>query len=187
MNGITSLVSNSNSFSLEPLAPFSLLPELTVTGTLTRQDSNLDIRYALSGDLEAVALPAPTDIPARRHGLWRETCFEFFLGLPGAPGYWEFNLSPAGHWNVYGFTAYRQGMAEEMAIVALPFSLRRRSDSLSLALEFDLTRIIPADRLLEVGITAVVKLRDGQATYWALSHPGREADFHRRDGFVLTI
>ena len=44
--------------------------------------------------------------PRRRDRLWEETCLELFLGEEGSERYWEFNLSPAGHWNVYRFEFY---------------------------------------------------------------------------------
>jgi len=36
-------------------------------------------------------------------------------------------------------------------------------------------------------VAAVVKLRDGRVTYWALSHPGPRPDFHRRDSFLIKL
>jgi len=38
-----------------------------------------------------------------------------------------------------------------------------------------------------VAITAVLQSRDGTCSYWALLHPGPEADFHRREGFALRL
>jgi len=132
-------------------------------------------------------MAGPAEAPGRRHGLWEGTCFELFLGLKDSPRYWEFNLSPAGHWNVYRFESYRQGMVEETAITALPLRVQRREDSLSMALELDLRAIVPAGRALEAAIAAVLKSREDEASYWALTHPGPEADFHRRDGFILEL
>jgi hypothetical protein len=40
---------------------------------------------------------------------------------------------------------------------------------------------------LELAVTAVLEQRNGLISYWALQHGGPEADFHRRDGFVLRI
>jgi hypothetical protein len=137
--------------------------------------------------LAELVIPARADLPAREHGLWEETCFEFFLAVKNSPQYWEFNLSPAGHWNIYCFQAYRQGRQEETAFRSLPFSVQSRPDSLLLVLELDLDRIVPADQALEVAIAAVSKLLDGQATYWALTHPGPQADFHRRDSFIIEL
>jgi len=174
-------------FSLEPFRSTGVLPDLLITGSIARCANTLVIDYRLYGHLERVAIPSPANIPARRHGLWQETCMEFFLGIKNSPGYWEFNLSPAGHWNVYRFSAYRQGMQEEMAFRELPFSVRSRRDSLSLALAFPLGPIVEVGQPLEAGISAVIKDRGGEATLWALIHPGPQADFHRRDGFALEL
>ena len=179
---------NSQRFSLEPFPPACPLPSLKITGHLARCAGTLSISYELQGNLAEVAIYTIAEAPARKHGLWEETCFEFFLAVKDAPGYWEFNLSPGGHWNVYGFQAYRQGMREETAFTSLPFRVQRRPDSLLLSLEVDVESIVRADQTLEAGITAVIKLRDGGgATYWALTHPGSIPDFHRRDGFIIEL
>jgi hypothetical protein len=178
---------NGRSFSLQPFSPIGPPLTIKITGHITLLPRQLAISYDLRGDLAEVMIPAPADIATRRHGLWEETCFEFFLGVKDGPQYWEFNLSPAGHWNVYRFTGYRQGMAEETALTSLPMSVRRASDSLRLALEVDAERIVSADQPLMVGITAVVKLAGGGLTYWALIHPGPQADFHRRDSFLVEL
>ena len=174
-------------FSLQPFSP--LAPPLTIkiTGHIARRRRQLAIRYDLRGDLTELVIPAPAAMPARRHGLWEETCCEFFLGVKDSPGYWEFNLSPDGHWNVYRFTGYRQGMAEETALTPPPMSVRRRPDSLELGLELDVGGIVSADQPLMVGIAAVIELAGTRLTYWALIHPGPEPDFHRRDGFLVEL
>ena len=163
---------NGQDFSLQPFSPIDPPLNFKLTGHIARRSHQLAIRYDLRGDLAELMIPAPADVPARRPGLWEETCCEFFLGVKDAPRYWEFNLSPAGHWNVYRFDGYRQGMAEETALTSLPVSLRRRPDSLQVALELDVEKIVAADQPLVVGIAAVIKLAAGGLTYWALTHPG---------------
>jgi len=177
---------SARSFALAPFFP-DLQPALQITGHLARQGRALDLHYALQGPLSQVAIPAPAAAPARRHGLWQETCFEFFLGVKDNPAYWEFNLSPAGDWNVYRFSGYRQGLIEEPAWTHLPFGVQVRADSLRLDLEVDLAPLQPAGRPLELGLAAVIQLDDGALTYWALSHPGPRPDFHRRDGFLIEL
>jgi hypothetical protein len=174
-------------FSLQPFSPIGPPLTIEITGQIIRRPRQLAIRYDLRGDLSEVIIPAPAALPARRAGLWEETCCEFFLGVKDSPEYWEFNLSPAGHWNVYRFAGYRQGMAEETALTSLPVSVRRGSDSLELGLELDVGGIVAADQPLMVGIAAVIKLTGGELTYWALTHPGPAADFHRRDSFVVEL
>jgi hypothetical protein len=179
---------NDQSFSLQPFPPASPLPDLKITGNIARCSNTLAIRYALLGPLAELVIPAPADMPAHKNTLWEETCFEFFLGIKNSDRYWEFNLSPAGHWNVYRFKAYRQEMQEEPAFTSLRFSVQNHSsDALRLALELNLDTIVPAEQPLEVGISAVIKPVNGKVTYWALTHPGPQADFHRRDSFIIEL
>ncbi|OLP19857.1 hypothetical protein BST81_03215 [Leptolyngbya sp. 'hensonii'] len=173
-------------FSLQPF-PNSTLSGLTLSGSLARSADRLYLQYDLQGALAEMEITPPAAQPERRHQLWETTCFEFFLGLPRSPRYWEFNLSPAGHWNVYYFDSYRQGMQEETGVTWLSFQVQSAPNSLALALNFDLTAIVPPGKKLEVAVTSVIQLRTGQISYWALTHSGPEADFHRRDSFTLMV
>jgi hypothetical protein len=174
----------SRDFVLQPFAA-APLPPVALTGALTRSGPALAIRYALRGPLALLALPSAAVRPARRHALWEETCFELFLAPCDRPEYWEFNLSPAGHWNVFHFDSYRQGMTAAPAWAALPLAVQRRPQELLLSLEFDLSVIIPPDTPLEAAVAAVLQSADGGLSYWALTHHGSRPDFHRRDSFIL--
>jgi hypothetical protein len=176
-----------HSFSLQPFSQDKPLPPITITGAIGRRGQVLALRYELRGPRTDLVIPGPVELPARRHRLWEGTCFEFFLGVKEAPGYWEFNLSPAGHWNAYRFAGYREGMAEEGAITALPFRLRSRPDFLLLSLELDMAGILPAGQALMAGVAAVIQPVGGRATCWALTHCGPQPDFHRRESFILEM
>ena len=178
---------NEHSFSLQPASLVDPLTNLKISGNIKRHVNTLTVRYVLLGKVTVLVIPPPADIPVRKNRLWKETCFEFFLALKDSPRYWEFNLSPAGHWNVYRFAAYRQGMQEEEGFTSLPFSVKKQPDSLRLALELKLDEIVQADQLLEVAISGVIKTSEGGLTYWALTHPGSQPDFHRRDSFILEL
>jgi hypothetical protein len=175
------------SFTLKPFPGETPRLPLKITGTIARRDHIMALHYELRGDLAALVLPQPADQPARRDGLWQETCFEFFIAPRNFPQYWEFNLSPAGHWNVYGFQAYRQGMHAETALTALPFTVIKEPTSLLLTIEVKVAAFIPPDRPLDLAIAAVIKAQDGALTFWALAHPGPRPDFHRRDAFLIEI
>jgi hypothetical protein len=174
-------------FSLLPFPRAGPLPDLKITGSIARCSNTLTIRYALIDPLRELVVPAKAYVPVRKNALWKKTCFEFFLGEKKSDHYWEFNLSPAGHWNVYRFKAYRQEMQEEQAFASLPFCVRRHLDVLQLSLELNPDTIVPAEQPLKVAISAVIKHTDGRKTYWALAHPGPQADFHRRDGFIIEL
>ena len=178
---------NDQSFSLAPFPSTRPLPPVTIDGTIDRRANALAIRYTLLGRLREVVIPEPAAVPLRKNRLWNETCFELFLAVRGVPDYWEFNLSPAGHWNVYRFTSYREGMVEEPAFAVLPLAAESQRQALTLALELDLGKIVPADLTLEVAISAVLRHVDDSITYWALTHRGSQPDFHRRDSFIIAL
>jgi hypothetical protein len=174
-------------FSLLPFPSGDILPDIEITGKISRCVNILTIHYDLHGNMAEVDIPTQVDKPIRKDNLWEATCFEFFLGVKDSERYWEFNLSPSGDWNVYRFDAYRQGMQEEMIFPEIPFNIQKRSDSLLLSLDLDLGRIIPKDRGVEVAISSVIRLTDDRIFYWALAHLGKQADFHDRNGFVLEF
>ncbi|WP_375468681.1 DOMON-like domain-containing protein [uncultured Nostoc sp.] len=178
---------NDQTFSLQPFLSTKSLPNLKIAGNIARNSNQLAICYMLEGGFKEIAIATPSNTRSRKHELWEDTCFEFFVGIKDSARYWEFNLSPAGHWNVYRFNAYRQGMQEETAFTILPFSVQNQADGLALVLEVDLNKIVSAKQEIEVAITTVIKHRDGEVTYWALTHRGAEADFHLRDSFIIEL
>ena len=134
-----------------------------------------------------MAIPAAAEAPRRQDRLWEETCFELFLGAADSGEYWEINLSPSGHWNVYRFDRYREGMREERAFTSLPFDVRRDPEALLLTAEIGIGKIVPEGKDLAVGVAVVIGTIDGEKSHWAPVHPASRPDFHRRDGFALTL
>jgi hypothetical protein len=175
------------SFSLKPFPADGVAANIKITGNIERSAAALSLSYRLRGPLSEVVLCPLSDLPARKTALWKETCFEIFVGTNNSDRYWEFNLSPAGHWNVYRFTSYRQGMQEEHAFKSLPFRVLLLPGALRLSLKIDLERIIHSEQAVEVAISSVVKTADGKTSFWALKHPGPSADFHRREGYLITL
>lgn len=178
---------NGQIFSLLPFPADDLLSDIKIGASVVRRSNTLVVSYVLQGTLTEVVIPEQEGRPIRKNNLWEGTCFEFFLGVKGFDQYWEFNLSPAGHWNVYRFEAYRQGMQEDAAFMSLPLKVRQEPDALRLGLEIDLANIIHAEQALEVAVSAVIKLKDGRMEYWAVAHSDDEPDFHQRDSFVVAL
>lgn len=174
-------------FALMPFRKEEQAPDLAITGTIGRRGDALSLRCSVAGNLSKLAIPAPAERPERKNRLWEETCLEVFLGEEGSERYWEFNLSPAGHWNIYRFASYRKEMREEPAFSSLPFLVRTEPDALEISLDLEITGILPAGIPIEAAVCAVIKTRKGMTTYWALVHPGPRPDFHRRDGFAFHL
>jgi hypothetical protein len=172
------------------LVPFKVppIPAVSLRGKLSLKNHILTLHYSLAGEIEAILLPPASLVPGRKDELWKATCFEFFLAIQDQPGYWEFNMSPSGDWNVYRMDAYRRiGFREEAAISTLPFEFRQGSDRFFLDVAVDLSFLIPNEALLQMGIAAIIQTKDGGETYWALAHPAPEPDFHLRESFILAL
>jgi hypothetical protein len=174
-------------FSLIPF-PAPAIPEITITGSISRQNNLLALHYSLAGNLADIFVPSPSAPPSRRDELWKTTCFEFFLGIKEQPQYWEFNISPSGDWNAYHMDMYRRvGFREETSIQRLQLEVREEAGVFTMNTAVDLKPILREDQVLEVSITAIIQTRDGNETYWALIHPASHADFHLRESFILAL
>ena len=171
------------------LIPFDApdIPAISISGKLSLQNHFLNLRYSLAGNTKSILLPPTSPLPRRKDELWKATCFEFFLAIRSQPGYWEFNMSPSGDWNVYWMDAYRRiGFREEQAIAELPFEFKTAVDGFFLDVALDLTSVIQHEEQFEMGITAIIQTKEGSETYWALAHPASYADFHLRESFTLS-
>ncbi|MDA8085747.1 MAG: DOMON-like domain-containing protein [Nitrospiraceae bacterium] len=163
-------------------------PDVAITGSVQREGDLFSIGYEITGSLSGIEIPGP-DVPSRRYALWEETCLEFFLGPGNSPRYWEFNLSPSGRWNVFSFESYRKGMREEPSFEKLPFISQTGPDALRLHLELELGVIFPPvpEKKIDVAVSAVLKMKNGSISYWALAHPAGQPDFHDRACFKIFL
>lgn len=174
-------------FFLRPFTGASIPGRLEITGSIGRLESLLRFEAFLSGEISWLDIPPPAAAASRRKGLWEETCFELFLAHKGLPGYWEFNMSPSGQWNVFRFSGYRKEMQEEFSFASLPFTVAREPGRLSIRMEVQLDRLFDPSHTLEAAVSMVVKDNQGQISYWALTHPGPRPDFHGRESFLIDL
>ena len=158
-----------------PSKPFSLEVSVCLGAGVIRAT------FSLRGPTAILSLPAPTTA-MRRDELWRHTCFEAFVQHAG--GYLEYNLSPSTEWAAYGFTGYRDGMAD-LDVDAPAIRVTRDEHLLSVQADLALPAGIVPTRL---GLSAVIEEGSGRRSYWALRHPPGEAtDFHHPDCFALEL
>jgi hypothetical protein len=180
---------SSHDFSLIPFPTEPSPPGVAISGRLDRVGNLLQFACTIVGISPKIVIPAASESPRRQFALWEATCWEFFLAAADDEGYWEFNLSPSGDWNIYRLDGYRQGLREEARLSQLPFQVTRDRDSISILLELDLTPLLPPETSFVASVTTVIQSLGDTSTkeysYWAISHPGEAADFHRRDSFCL--
>ncbi|GAB4245471.1 MAG: hypothetical protein OHK0028_23460 [Deltaproteobacteria bacterium] len=174
-------------FSLKPFPGERNPADAAIGGTIARTGDLLSVRFEIRGNLALLSIPPPSESPERRDRLWETTCLELFAGTAETEGYLECNLSPSGHWNVYRFARYREGMAREDAIPSLPFQVRNARNTIRISLDLAIGRVVPPGKTLQIGAAAVLRAADGGISRWALAHPRPVPDFHDRNGFVLTL
>jgi hypothetical protein len=179
-----------------PSTPLSLACTLHATAHW-RGPERLALRYELAGALPGLRLPAAVAQPARREGLWQNSCFELFMRAPGQHAYLEANFSPSGHWAAWVFRDYRDGPAD--VEMAAPRITMPRRDAQALVLEAELlfdaalrARLTPGARAAglcawQLGLTAVLESQEGALSYWALAHPRTRPDFHDAAGHVYAL
>ncbi len=164
------------------------VPPIKINGNISKIDNQLNIKYLLTGDLSTIIIPQSNKTPLRQYDLWEHTCFELFLKLKGTTRYWEFNLAPSGNWNVFYFLDYRLNIIEEQAFESFPFKVAFQSpESLIAEANIDLSKLDITNKDLDIAITTVLENKDGQLSYWALTHPAIEADFHHPNSFIVSL
>jgi hypothetical protein len=164
--------------------PLEIFVHVTYTKT------KLSLSYELSGDITAIEFAQASPTPQRRDQLWEKTCFECFLAPQNSSQYWEFNLSPSHDWNCYRFDDYRTGMAPENAWQQSPFQIYQQVTGGKrhlLNCHIDLLPLLPQPVPLQLGVTMVIAEKNGTLSYWALSHPAPNADFHQRDSWLISL
>lgn len=78
-------------------------------------------------------------------------------------------------------------MRQEQAITSVPSETFVDASMFTVRCALPLASLIqPADPLV-VGVSCVLEHNGGEKSYWALSHPGQQPDFHHPDSFVLEL
>ncbi|MBO9667231.1 MAG: DOMON-like domain-containing protein [Bdellovibrio sp.] len=145
------------------------------------------VEYSLKGPSNHLHFPpSHEDGMARRDELWKTTCFEAFFSAnqnTESP-YLEINCSPAGDWNAYSFSSYRQGMTPHPKAEVKLIQVEPEPEAVLFRVRIQCPDLV---KFRQMGITSVVEFSDGSKSYWSLSHPGPQADFHNKSGFTHPL
>ena len=140
-------------------------------------------QFLISG-LDGVVLPKRRK-GERTDGLWEHTCVEVFLKPEGGERYFEFNFAPSTHWAAYELDGYREGL-RPLHMGAPSMIASRMGDSFLLRAQFDWRGHEKVKRW-RVGLSAIIETAGGERSFFALTHPPGEPDFHHPDCFALTL
>ena len=138
--------------------------------------SALSISYHLKGDLTRIKWPNEGDLNDEDKELWRNTCFEFFIGQESNSAYYEFNQSPSGNWAAFEFDDYRSNMKQSNAVYANEFHISRDQGECHAVLAIP----APGTSTIYLGLALVIRDVDEHLHYFGLSHPDDAPDFHAR-------
>ena len=147
---------------------------------LEPKPNKLILTYTLRGFLQNLILPRPDKSLERLDNLWQNTCFEAFFKLKDSPKYIELNLSPFSAYNAYIFTDYRLAMLD----YELPqpvFSSEKDKDFYSFIAKIE---NLDLEQFSALSITAIIKLKSGETTHWAIKHASEKPDFHLSNSFI---
>jgi hypothetical protein len=159
-------------------------PNAKLKADLSVNNSRMTARFEFTSDEE---LFVPPSTRARKNELWKSTCFELFLKPRQSPNYWEINFCPTGDWNVYFFESYRSGMRDELKIKEVKLEQLEYSEKKCVCeFSFDLAPIELSGHV-QVGVTAVIEMKSGSKSYWALEHSADQPNFHLADSFVHSL
>jgi hypothetical protein len=149
---------------------------------------SLVLAYVVYGKLSELRLP-PIIAPARSDELWRQTCFEAFVGTAAGAAYYELNFAPSTQWAAYRFSGYRSGMCVATEISAPRIEVESAPDryTLQAALKLDGLSGLPRDTGWRLGLAAITEDTNGGKSYWALAHPPGKPDFHHFDCFAHEL
>lgn len=178
---------DTKTIALHPFIDNSLCSSLSVNVELSRTADFLYLKYRVHGCRERIVWPPEVLVPQRLDNLWESTCFELFIKPEGSVGYFEFNLSPNGCWNMYRFEEYRKGMAVESILKQMSSELHMEDGETVLRSSFALAGLVKPDDCLLMGISCVFQHTDGTKSYWAAVHPSSEPDFHHPDSFCVNV
>ncbi|MBJ7526172.1 MAG: DOMON-like domain-containing protein [Sphingomonadaceae bacterium] len=153
--------------------------------TITRGTrGEVSLTYRVSGETGALEIPARST-PHRIDGLWKNTCFELFIGNFEDETYLEYNFSPSRQWAAYQFAGYRSDRVE-LETNAPNIRVAQTANALTLTATIALPDAW-RERSLRAGISAVMATKSGDISYWAAAHPPGKPDFHHKDCFAVQL
>lgn len=172
---------------LHPKSTIGAVTHVDVEVTRKRA-TGFELRYLVTGRIDELVLPTVAT-PSRADELWKHTCFEAFIRASPSAAYTEFNFAPSRQWAAYRFGAYRSGMKAAGEIDTPQIDVDVSDESCALKVQLNLQDLpnLPSAVLWDFGLSAVIEEKRGAKSYWALTHPPGEPDFHHSDCFALQI
>ena len=118
--------------------------------------------------------PKSAKLPQRRDEIWKHSCFEVFWGEFSDTSYWELNLNPSQHWNLYRFQSERSPQPPTPDHTFVVEGIQWAATKAEV-----LVRGPWGSTGFQGTFCAVTELAN-EKLYWATTHSSSKPDFHRR-------
>ncbi|MDB5039046.1 MAG: hypothetical protein JWQ35_2574 [Bacteriovoracaceae bacterium] len=181
---------SSQKLKLIPFGKHSDGSKYSLEAEVVFTESKLKIIYLLRGNLEDLIIVPKKTGAGQIDDLWKSTCFEAFISKKKSFRYIEWNFSSSQEWGFFAFESYRKAAPEKLIQSAPEMRIKRSKADFVMEINLNLKEndsfFENADPY-EMGLSVVLKSRDGKQSYWAISHSGTKPDFHLRDTFKVQL
>ena len=163
------------------LQPHSQKTELTIVSRLTFDSNNISLHFKISGAVKKYQIPLKENLK-RANNLWKATCFELFLANSKTQSYYEINISPTLHWNIYRLETYR-AEPKELISSSKPI-IEIKEDEKSYEIDFELEcKELDLVEFDQYNLAVILLNKQNEREFWAVNPVGERPDFHDRGGF----
>ncbi len=155
---------------------------------INQTNSSIFLSFTIKGKLSSLDLDDPHPKKERKIKLWEKTCFELFI-KNARDEYLEFNFSPRFEWNCFYFQKKGDPLLEFLKMPSPAVDILYSFDKFFLVAEikkeFFPDNFITND--MSGGISSVLKMKNKEMTYWALTHKDQKPNFHHFDSFIYKF
>ena len=163
------------------LKSYSQKTELSIESTLTLYQDRISLHFKISGALTNYQFPKKEKLK-RANELWKATCFELFLANSKTQSYYEINISPTLHWNIYYLDTYRAEPKE--VIVSSEPLIKIREDKQSYEIDFELKcEALDLEEFDQYNLAVILLNVENERKFWVVNPVGESPDFHNRGSF----
>ncbi len=164
------------------LIPFSQ-PQfpLEIEVAFLRSHESIDLTYTLTGDVNHIHFHTWPNEQNRIKGLWKHTCFEFFI-CDSQKNYYEFNFSSDNKWNCFYFDAKK----DRTIVEYLPLNFIQtnfQNNQLKIQIPFKVLSW-PQGFDFTINLSAVIEWQNQILDYFALKHCDTRPNFHHLSSYT---
>lgn len=157
-------------------------------------ENNIEIDFIITGDISSIIIEKCNAKPQRLVGLWKKTCFEFFLRSGDFKEYMEFNFSPSLNWNCFNFNEHTKDLTEWNIVNTPKVKINQFADKIEMNVIIERVNLALAHqdfKKSEFSTTAVLLIEDNDGnvkeTFWAITHADVKPNFHHPESYKKTF